>query len=213
MTSYAVIGASRGIGLEFVRQLANRPNTTVFAVVRNTRTSAHLASAVQYSNNVHVVEADVSDYGSLKHAAKQVSEITSGTLDCLIHNAALMDYKATYKGYGDYADMEELDAEFITAYKVNTLGVIHGISAFLPLLRASSASPKKIVVISSAGADHKFVNLLGMADTTAYGITKAAAVVATSKWAVQLKDEGFVVVSLLPGLVDTSGTVGEHGQY
>ena len=37
-------------------------------------------------------------------------------------------------------------------------------------------------------------------------MTKAAAWIATVKWALKLKDEGFVVVSLSPGLVDTMGT-------
>lgn len=94
-------------------------------------------------------------------------------------------------------------------YTVNTLGVIHSIFAFLPLLRASSANLKKIVVISSGAADYKFINSTGHAHTTAYGITKAATVLATTKWAVKLKDEGFVVVSLSPGMADTSGTSGQ----
>ncbi|KAI0753731.1 NAD-P-binding protein [Fomes fomentarius] len=230
MTSYAVIGASRGLGLEFIRQLANRPNATVFAVVRNARTSTHLTSVAEGSKNVHIVEADVVDYKSLERAAKQISEITGGTLDCLIHNAALIDSKVG-RGYDDYADMDELDAEFTKTvrlsshyttshgigthqsllflsiqYQVNTLGAIHSIFAFLPLLRASSATLKKIVVISSAAADYKFINTAGQVNTTAYGITKAATVLATTKWAVKLKDERFVVVSLSPGMADTSGT-------
>lgn len=93
---------------------------------------------------------------------------------------------------------------------MNTLGVIHSIFAFLPLLRASSANLKKIVVISSGAADYKFINSTGHAHTTAYGITKAATVLATTKWAVKLKDEGFVVVSLSPGMADTSGTSGQY---
>lgn len=47
---------------------------------------------------------------------------------------------------------------------------------------------------------------------SAYGMTKAAALIATTKWAVKLKDDGFVVISLSPGLVDTTGTMGENGE-
>lgn len=91
-------------------------------------------------------------------------------------------------------------------YKINTLGVIHAISAFLPLLRASTATLKKIVVISTQGADPKFWRTVGGANAVSYSITKAATWVATTKYAIKLKDEGFVVVSLCPGAVDTSGT-------
>ena len=45
----------------------------------------------------------------------------------------------------------------------------------------------------------------------AYSMTKAAALIATTKWAIKLKDEGFIVVSVSPGLVDTAGTMGENG--
>ena len=44
-----------------------------------------------------------------------------------------------------------------------------------------------------------------------YSISKAGNLVATMKYAVKLKSEGFCVVLLSPGLVDTTGTIGEHG--
>ncbi|RPD54465.1 NAD-P-binding protein [Lentinus tigrinus ALCF2SS1-7] len=209
MTSYAIIGASRGIGLEYVRQLAAKPGSTVFAVVRNAAKSIHLQAATKTLKNVHVLEADVVDYPSLQKAAKEIGEVTGGKLDCLIHNAARMDAEYITKGFDHYASMDELDADFITSYKINALGVIHSISAFLPLLRAGPT--KKIVVVSTAGADPKFVRAAGIADMTAYGMTKAAALIATTKWAIKLQNEGFIVVSVSPGLVDTTGTIGEHG--
>ncbi|KAI0694707.1 NAD-P-binding protein [Earliella scabrosa] len=211
MTSYAVVGASRGIGLEYIRQLAGRPDTTVFAVVRSARASTHLAAAAAGLKNVHIVEADVTDYASLQAAAKKISEVTGGKLDCLIHNAARMDISTIYKSFDDYPSMDELDEDFITSYKINALGVIHSISAFLPLLRASTAPLKKIVVVGTAGADPTFVYGTQIANMSSYGMTKAAALIATVKWALKLKDEGFAVVNLSPGLVDTTGTIGENG--
>ena len=95
-------------------------------------------------------------------------------------------------------------------YKVNVLGAIHTINAFIPLLRASST--KKIVTLSTGGADPAFVRAVEIANMSAYGMTKAALVMATTKFAVKLKDEGFIVCSLSPGLVDVSGTIGESGE-
>ncbi|KAI1795383.1 NAD(P)-binding protein [Ganoderma leucocontextum] len=218
MLSYAVIGASRGIGLEYIRQLAARPNATVIAVVRDPAGSTHLNAAIKGLQNVHVITADVADYTTLeeltsniqfKHAAEQVSKITGGKVDVLIHVAARMDIPAVRKGFDDFPSMEELDADFIASYKVNALGPVHSITAFLPLLRASST--KKIVVISSGGADPKFIRAVEIAHMSAYGMTKAAALIATTKFAVKLKDEGFIVCSLSPGLVDVSETIGESG--
>ena len=83
---------------------------------------------------------------------------------------------------------------------------MHSIAAFLPLLRASSAPLKKIVVVNTGGALHKANIALGDAGMVAYSVTKAAELMAATKWALKLKDEGFVVISLTPRLVDTSST-------
>ncbi len=96
----------------------------------------------------------------------------------------------------------------VSQFKVNGLGVIHSIAAFLPLLRAGPT--KKIVVISTAGADPKTVRASGFAGGPGYAVSKAAGLLATIKWALKLQDEGFVVVAVNPGLVDSSGTSGEQ---
>ncbi|KAL7278090.1 hypothetical protein ACG7TL_008060 [Trametes sanguinea] len=246
--TYAVVGASRGIGLEFVRQLAARGDTRVFAVVRDKQKSVHLSAAIQGLGNVHVVEADVTDHKAMERAAGEVAAVTSGTLDCLIHNAALMDPAVVYRRYEDFKDLDELDTDFITAvrpplalslarqhhsrnhfslsfspspqYKVNTLGLIHALAAFLPLLRASPAPTKKIVVVSTTGADPRAVLAARATHMAAYAASKAAALMVATQWAVKLganteeNENGagrFVVASVCPGVVDTSGTMGPAG--
>ncbi|KAH9894847.1 NAD-P-binding protein [Cubamyces lactineus] len=206
-TFYAVIGASRGIGLEYVRQLAARNDSVVFSVVRNKERSIHLHAAISGLSNVHVIEGDVVDYESMERAAREIAGVSGGKLDFLIHNAAKLDSPQVYRGFYDYPNMGELDADFIDSFKVNALGVSHSISAFVSLLRAGDA--KKIIVISTGGADPKTVFHAGIGDMAAYGTTKAAAVMIATKWAYKLKDDGFVIVSLAPGLVDTTGTIGE----
>lgn len=92
---------------------------------------------------------------------------------------------------------------------MNSLGPIHAINAFLSLLRASEK--KTIVVIGSGAGDLKAVRGFGLAHTVAYGMSKAAATIATTKFALKLKDEGFIAVTLDPGAVDTSGTAAADG--
>ncbi|KAM5539648.1 hypothetical protein V8D89_006757 [Ganoderma adspersum] len=208
MPSYAVLGASRGIGLEYVLQLARRSDAVVFAIVRNPEGSTYLQPAVASLKNVHIFSGDVADYSTLERAANQVSEITGGKLDYLIHNAAKSDAGTAFEGFDDYSNMEDLDNAFISAFKVNSLGPIHSIIAFLPLLRASDS--KKVIVLGSCADDPDTVKSLKIANPVAYGMTKAAAHIATTKLAKKLKDEGFVVVTLDPGFVDTSGTASQH---
>ena len=84
-STFAVIGACRGIGLEFVRQLvsvsslyglvcvsdnvehqAARPGSTVFATVRTVQSATHLFALAKNLSNVHIVEADVTDYSAME---------------------------------------------------------------------------------------------------------------------------------------------------
>ncbi|KAI0372392.1 NAD-P-binding protein [Pilatotrama ljubarskyi] len=207
MPSYAVIGASRGIGLEFVRQLASRPATTVFALVRNTN-SPLLQSFAAEHRNVHVIEGDVVDHRSLSRAAEAVAAISEGALDVLIHGAARTGGGQLFRrGFDHYKDLDELDEDFIDAFKANTLGIVHSVSVFLPLLRRGTA--KKIVIIGTAGASPKFTVFAGVPDVVAYNVTKAAGLMVAAKYAVSLKREGFTVVSIHPGVVDTSATAVE----
>ncbi|KAM5539315.1 hypothetical protein V8D89_007006, partial [Ganoderma adspersum] len=84
-------------------------------------------------------------------------------------------------------------------FKVNSLGRVHS------LLRASTT---KIIVIGSGAANPKANQVLGIANMAAYGMTKAAALIATTKFAIKLQEEGFVVIMIPPGIVDTSATAG-----
>ncbi|KAI0674070.1 NAD-P-binding protein [Trametes maxima] len=200
---YAIAGASRGIGLEYVRQLASKKDSVVFAIVRNKQTSMFLAAAVRGLNNVHVIEGDVGDHKSIARAALEISSISGGKLDYLINNAGKTG-GAIFKGYNDYTNLDELDSDFMDAFNVNTLGVIHSIYAFLPLLRAGSA--KRIIVIGAEVGRTATVAALRLANMTAYCITKASGEMATLKWALTLADEGFTVITMHPGAVDVSET-------
>ncbi|OBZ66478.1 hypothetical protein A0H81_13612 [Grifola frondosa] len=206
MPSYAVIGASRGIGLEYVRQLAGVPQNIVFALVRNRSKAIDLAVIAESSKNLYVVEGDVADAASIEVAAGQIAKINGGSLDILIHNAALLKNGTFFHTFADYESPEELDADFIESFKINVLGVIHTINAFLPLLRKGTT--KKIIVIGAGGGDPDFVWKARQSRLAAYGTTKGASVVVTAKYAALLEDEGFTVVSLSPGLVNTGEVPG-----
>jgi len=209
MPSYAIIGGSRGIGLEFVRQLALNGENTIFVTVRNKDKSTHLhATVIQLPHkNVHILQADVVDKQAIKNAVTEVNKISGGSLDVLIYNAARLEFDNLLRGPADYEDDEELDEEFIQSFRVNVLGPIHIVNNFLPLLRKGSA--KKIIILGSEGGERSFVQHVHISELGAYGITKAAEHMVATKYAVALENEDFTVVSVGPGFVDVSDTHSE----
>ncbi|KAI0920144.1 hypothetical protein AcV5_009959 [Taiwanofungus camphoratus] len=121
-----------------------------------------------------------------------------------------MEIANMYKGLDDYANDDELDAEFVQSFKVNVLGVTHSLNALLPLLR--NGSTKKIAVI---GSERGRLPGLGAPRPASRawrrtGTTKAATNMVATKYGALLQDEGFVVVALSPGLVDVSATGEPH---
>lgn len=91
------------------------------------------------------------------------------------------------------------------------LGVVHSVNAFLPLLRKGTT--KKIIVISGEAGVQDLVWKMRLGHAAAYGITKAAENMVATKYAALLEEEGFVVASVSPGLVDVSSTSTEQGAY
>jgi NAD(P)-dependent dehydrogenase (short-subunit alcohol dehydrogenase family) len=61
------------------------------------KVSAELAGR----SNIHIVHGDLSDYDSLKSAAKEAAAITGGSLDYLIANAAMQSLVDGFNSIGD----------------------------------------------------------------------------------------------------------------
>eukprot|EP00124_Ichthyophonus_hoferi_P001042 Ihof_evm4s47 gene=Ihof_evmTU4s47 len=84
-----VVGASRGLGLEYVRQLVEK-GCNVLASHRGTEAPEDLATIIAKSGKqVQSIVLDVGEEESIKKAAERVKEMGI-TIDCLIHNAGVM---------------------------------------------------------------------------------------------------------------------------
>ncbi|KIM31706.1 hypothetical protein M408DRAFT_20932 [Serendipita vermifera MAFF 305830] len=198
MTSYLVVGASRGIGLAFVKQLSANPQNKVFAGVRNVESSIHLQPLLSRPN-VHAIKLDMTDVISLKAAAEEVARINHGKLDILIINAGLTGSGKPFKD----CTYEEIIEEH-SMFTNNVLGPVLTIKAFLPLV--SQGAQKKIIAISSANADSEFILTVGFDKGATYTATKAALNAYITKLSLQYRQEGIVFRSICPGLVDTGAT-------
>lgn len=96
MSSYLITGSSRGIGLELVRQLADKAKEdvgTIFASARTSNGSSFQALLQQHPGRIVFVPLDVTDAESISNATKLVSTVLKGKgLDVLINNAGVMKY-------------------------------------------------------------------------------------------------------------------------
>lgn len=154
MPSYLVTGASRGLGYAFVSHLAAIPGNTVIGMVRNK--DATLARLEKDGiTNVSIVQADITDREALSTAYNEVKEITKGSLDILINNAALIDENSAYKTLLD-DELAVLEEDLMASFRANVVGVANTVNLFLPLIRAGNE--KKIITISSGMADIDLVN-------------------------------------------------------
>jgi NAD(P)-dependent dehydrogenase (short-subunit alcohol dehydrogenase family) len=201
MPSYLVTGASRGLGYAFVSHLAAIPGNTVIGMVRNK--DATLARLKKDGiTNVSIVQADITDREALSTAFNEVKEITKGSLDILINNAALIDENSAYKTLLD-DELAVLEEDLMASFRANVVGVANTVNLFLPLIRAGNE--KKIITISSGMADIDVVNRFSVPIAAPYSISKAATNALVAKYNAALgKSEGILFLSLSPGLVDTS---------
>ncbi|KAF7595990.1 hypothetical protein BBP40_004136 [Aspergillus hancockii] len=201
MSSYLITGASRGLGFEFIRYLAQDPKNTVIGLVRN-KPAADAKAKEEGLHSVYMVEAQYTDILSLKSAAESVKKITGGGLDYLINNAAVVSHVSEFKTLGDFDDdFETLEKDIMESLEINLLGVIKTVQAFLPLIR--NGKSKKVIAISSGMADIDLINATEIAFASPYAISKGAVNVAIAKYNALYNKEGILFLAISPGYVST----------
>ncbi|KZV87733.1 NAD(P)-binding protein [Exidia glandulosa HHB12029] len=200
MPSYVVAGASRGIGLEFVAQLATKGNQ-VFALARNPDKSKGLQE-LKSRPGVTLIQADITDPVALRAAAEQVSKATGGTLDVLINNGAYISKKHEFVQIDEFPSDQELIDDFKLSFETNVIGPVLTINAFLPLLRKGQV--KKVLTLSTGVADAPTVLASEYAYSPAYCVSKTGLEMVSVKYAIKYKTEGFVFLTISPGVVATA---------
>jgi NAD(P)-dependent dehydrogenase (short-subunit alcohol dehydrogenase family) len=175
-----VTGASRGIGREVARQLADR-DYDVILTARNEQKAQVAAEEI----GARALQLDVADPGSIGRAASEVTE-----LDVLVNNAGIVIDGGVSGNEPDFdAIARTLETNFYGAYRVTV--------ALLPVLRRS-AHPRIVNVSSGMG---------GVAEmggwVPGYRVSKAALNAMTRILSTELKDDGVLVNSACPGFVNT----------
>ena len=182
-----VTGGSRGLG----RAIAQRLAGAGAAVAVNYRAQADAAEAVVREIEAHggralAVQADIADAAQVREMAARVTSAL-GAVDILVNNAGV-----SYRG--DLGDAD--DAQIEEMRRINVDGLIAVTRAVVDGMKARGFG--RIVNVASIAA-------LGtaMAGTTFYAATKAAVVVLTRRFALELGPHGITVNAIAPGFVLT----------
>lgn len=182
--SWLVTGASRGLGLELVRQLLARGDR----VTATTRSTERLLTALDGTDTsrLHAVTVDLTDPSAVAAAVAATVE-RSGGLDVVVNNA----------GYGFLAAVEETsDAEVRAMFDVQVFGLWNVLRSVLPAFRAARSG--HVINVSS------ILGLTAFPGWGAYVAAKYAVEGLTESLAAEVAGFGVEVTAVAPGYVDTS---------
>jgi len=186
MPTALVTGASRGIGLEFVRQYA-ADGWTVHAGAREPET-ADLLKALAPKGDIHIHRLDVTDRG---HIAALAKTLDGEPIDLLINNAGM--WVGENEWYGRISD-----EDWMEEFRVHVFGTMAMCEAFMNNVLAS---PRKVIVnISSGNGSLGWDVNVG---DYAYNTSKAALNMITRSMAIDFEGRGLIVVAFSPGFVAT----------
>jgi NAD(P)-dependent dehydrogenase (short-subunit alcohol dehydrogenase family) len=193
-----VTGATRGIGFETVRQLAQK-NVHVLLAGRDRAKATEATLKLQAEGlSVEAIALDVNDANGIEAAAKEVAD-KHGRLDILVNNAGvLLDDPAKKPS-------EQTLATWRKTFDTNLFAVIAVTQAFLPLLHKSAGG--RIVNVSSilgsitlhSDPSSGIYNY----KVPAYDGSKSAVNAWTVHLAYELRDTPIKVNSIHPGSVKT----------
>jgi NAD(P)-dependent dehydrogenase (short-subunit alcohol dehydrogenase family) len=183
--SIFITGAASGIGRETARLFA-RNGWFVGAFDLNANGLASLEAEIGRGNGIFGL-LDVTDPAAFAAAMTLFGEATGVRLDLMFNNAGT--------GVGGFLDEVPWD-DLMRVVNVNLLGVIIGIRAAVPLLKAT---PGSLCLTTSSSS-----SIFGTAGIAVYSATKHAVRGVTEALSIELKRYGVRASDLIPGLIDTA---------
>ena len=179
-----ITGAASGIG-RATAELFAAHGWWIGAADRNAEGLGELRDALG-EDCCRTWHLDVTDKAAYDAAISELSEHTGGRLDLLFNNAGV-----GAAGYFEDIPIEET----LKIIDINLVGVINGIYAALPLLKAT---PKSLCFTTSSSAA-----TYGASTLAVYSATKFAVKGLTEALAVELSRFDVRVADVLPGVIDT----------
>jgi len=183
-----VTGAASGMGRAFAERFATAGMKVVLADIETTALETAVAQMRDAGHDVLGVRTDVSKQESLDELAQQAVD-AFGTVHVVCNNAGVDGYLGTI--------WEASPRDWQWTFGVNFWGVVHGVTAFMPILLAQDEEAH-IVNTASATAIVPGSNI--------YSVTKHAVLAYSEAIYAQLKqmDAKVGISALCPGTVNTN---------
>jgi NAD(P)-dependent dehydrogenase (short-subunit alcohol dehydrogenase family) len=182
-----VTGASYGVGAATALALARDGFRIVVTATRESNLDATLAAVRAAGQQAVGVELDLRSQLSIEKTAAAAIK-AFGRIDVLVNNAGVnLRSKAIETARGEFEDV-------LLTNVTGTFFLTQQIGRYLVARHA----PGRIVMIASAHA------LVGAAERSAYGISKAAILQMTRMLAIEWADYGITVNAVAPGRLDTA---------
>ena len=196
MRAVLITGASRGIGLEFVRQYI-ADGWQVYATCHKLSNAEHL-QAIK-SKALQILEMDVTDAAQVKAVAEKLK---GKPIDLLINNAGTVERifygSGAYEGTDD-PDLRNYDFDaWLDLLKTNVLGPARVCGAFVDNL-AAGENPVAVNMSSTLAS----IASTWQAGRYAYRTSKAALNMLTRSVGEWYEKRGIILISISPGWTRT----------
>uniref|UniRef100_A0A0B7A6D8 C-factor n=2 Tax=Arion vulgaris TaxID=1028688 RepID=A0A0B7A6D8_9EUPU len=203
-----ITGASRGLGLEFVRQILKleTPPEVVIACCRNPETAHDLQVIAKSNPSVKIVKLDIENDVDIEKAFQETkTAVGTHGLNLLISNAGIGDITT--------AGLQEQTREKLQKhFDVNVSGPLILVQKFLPLIKQAASQHKSqilrcsragIVLVSSRLGSQTVAYEEGRRLMYDYCSSKTALNMSAILLARELKESGIYVTALHPGWART----------
>ena len=187
MPTALVVGASRGLGLEFVRQY-HRAGWRVLAACRDPSTASALAEFASGEPGIEVVACDVTHSTSVTSLARAMA---GRSIDHLVFNAGIQAPR-------DYTTANFDEQAWIEVIRTNTIAPLRVAGTFIDHVQRSE---KKLMAFISSRLGSMAENSSG--GHYIYGSSKAALNRVVRSLAIDLEPMGITCIVLTPGWVRT----------
>lgn len=193
MNTWLVTGANRGIGLEYVRQLAAQ-GETVIATARDPERALELSALAAANPQVRIEALDLEDRASVTALGQRLSGVA---IDVLLNNAGL--YGGSWDNSSHRQSRDSMDYDLWE--QIMRINVMAPFQLVQELRESLEAGQRKLVINMSSDLGSIANNAQGQ--SYAYRSSKAALNMVTKGLSVELAPLGFTVISMAPGWTQT----------
>lgn len=219
-----VTGASRGLGLEFTKQLLERTRGTVVAACRGggrqEAPSPGLANLRRahpdYASRLSILDLELDSQSSIEKFADTLAERHGGRVDLLLNVAGIL-HDAEASPRAPERALAHIERDWLRkTFEVNTMGPLmltQALEHMLKLPRTKrkpkedpadhSMPPRPPSVVASVSARVGSISDNGTGGWYSYRMSKAALNMATVNMALELKRSSVWCIALHPGTTDT----------